>query len=92
MLIFSSNYKTYCIYHYSVNDNIITANLSPDYGLSKSLTIDVELPEGYFVNGSNTYGIKSLLLCIICIVFAVISFVMWIKNGKDFWLHFYGLY
>lgn len=69
--------------NYSVNDNIITANLSPDYELSKSLTIDVELPEGYFVNGSNTYGIKSLLLCIICIVFAVISFVMWIKKGKD---------
>ena len=68
---------------YYVSGNTIYATLSSDYQLNSALTIDVELPDGYFVNGSNNYGTTSLLLCIICILFAIISFVLWVKNGKD---------
>ena len=69
--------------NYRVSDNVIYIDLSPNYKLYKSLTIDLELPEGYFVNESNTYGNTSLILCIVCIIFAIISFLMWIRNGKD---------
>lgn len=68
---------------YTVNGKTIHAKLSPNYTLTSALTIDVELPDGYFINGSNNYGTTSLLLCIICILFAIISFVLWLKNGKD---------
>ena len=69
--------------NYYVSGNTIYANLSSNYRLNSALTIDVELPDGYFVNGSNNYGTASLLLCIICILFATISFVLWKKHGKD---------
>ena len=69
--------------NYYVSGNTIYANLSSNYQLNSALTIDVELPDGYFVKGSNNYGNTSLLLCAICILFAIISFVLWVKNGKD---------
>ncbi len=69
--------------NYNVIGNTIYANLSSNYRLNGALTIDVELPDGYFLNGSNNYGTTSLLLCLICILFAIISFVLWKKNGKD---------
>ena len=68
---------------YTVDDNIIYAELSPDYKLNSSLTIDLELPNGYFTNKSNNYGILSLTFCIICIAVAIFSFILWLKNGKD---------
>ena len=68
---------------YYVSDNIIFADLSSDYKLNSALTIDVELPEGYFVNGSNNYGTKSLICCVLCVLFAIVSFLLWVKNGKN---------
>lgn len=68
---------------YTVSGNIIYAKLSSNYSLNNSLTIDFELPNDYFSNKTNNYGSLSLLFCIICIAFAVISFLLWIKNGKD---------
>lgn len=68
---------------YTVSGNTIYAKLSSNYSLNNSLTIDLELPNGYFSNGTNNYGSLSLLFCIICIAFAVISFLLWRKNGKD---------
>ncbi|MGN1378795.1 MAG: DUF2207 domain-containing protein [Bacilli bacterium] len=69
--------------NYYASGNTIYADLSSNYRLNSALTIDIELPDGYFVNGSNNYGITSLLLCVLCILFAIISFVLWKKNGKD---------
>ena len=69
--------------NYSVNGNTIYASVSSNYSLNGALTIDVELPEGYFVNGSNNYGMKSLLLCISCIAFAILTIILWMKKGKD---------
>ena len=68
---------------YYVDENTIHASLSKDYDLNSALTIDIELPDGYFVNGSNNYGIISLVLCVLCILMAVVSFILWIKRGKD---------
>ena len=47
------------------------------------LTIDIELPEGYFVGGTSVYGNKSLIVCIICIITSIAMFILWFKNGKD---------
>lgn len=66
-----------------INGNTIHANLSSNYRLNSALTIDIELPNGYFVNGSNNYGTTSLILCLLCIIFAIIAFILWKKNGKD---------
>ena len=68
--------------NYYVSGNTIYANLSSNYQLNSALTIDVELPDGYFVKGSNNYGNTSLLLCAICILFAIISFVLWVKMER----------
>ena len=69
--------------NYYVSGNTIYAILSSNYKLNNALTIDIELPDGYFVNGSNNYGMTSLIICLFCIIFAIISFVLWRKNGKD---------
>ena len=69
--------------NYNISGNTIYANLSSNYQLKSALTIDIELPDGYFVKESNNYGSNSLLICITCILFAIISFVLWKKNGKD---------
>ena len=68
---------------YTVSGNTIYAKLSSYYQLNNSLTVDIELPNGYFSSGTNNYGNRSLLFCIICIAFAIISFWLWRKNGKD---------
>lgn len=70
--------------NYYVVGNTIYANVSPSYSLDKSLTVDIELPEGYFTAGNNSYGIISLTICLICITIAIISYILWKKHGKDF--------
>lgn len=69
--------------NYHVDGNTIYAKLSSNYKLNSALTIDIELPEGYFINRGNNYGITSLILCILCIIFAIIAFILWKKYGKD---------
>ena len=70
--------------NYYVVGNTIYANVSPSYSLDKSLRVDIELPEGYFTAGNNSYGIISLTICLICIAIAIISYILWKKHGKDF--------
>ena len=69
--------------NYYVVDKTIYANVSPNYQLNSSLTIDLELPDGYFIGASNTYGVLSLSLCLLCIIIAFVSIVLWLKYGKD---------
>ncbi len=83
---FSDKYRTKNInsdINYSINGNTITINLLKNNYLDSSLTIDIELPEGYFDKGSNLYSSTSFILCLICIALAVITFLIWLKNGKD---------
>ena len=69
--------------NYDTQDNTIYAELSSNYPLTKSLTVDLVLPDGYFDRNTSYYGSLSLIFCIICIIFALITFMLWIKNGKD---------
>ena len=65
--------------------NTIYAEVSDAYELNKSLTVDIELPDGYFTNtGSEAYGYVSFSICLICIIVALISFIIWFKVGKDY--------
>ena len=66
---------------YEVNGNTIYATLPNS--LSKSLTIDVELPDGYFKGTDNTYGYVSLMYCAIIFVLMIASALLWLVTGKD---------
>ena len=52
--------------------------------LEKSLTVDIELPEGYFKGGSWNYGFGSFTLCLIVFGITIWNFFRWKKYGKDF--------
>lgn len=69
--------------NYYISGKTIYANLKSYYELNSALTIDIELPDLYFINKNNSYGIISLTICLLCIIFAIISFIFWKKNGKD---------
>lgn len=52
--------------------------------LTKSLTIDIELPDNYFTKGSDNYGIVSLLIIIVIIILMTYTIFKWLKYGKDY--------
>ena len=52
--------------------------------LSKSLTVDIELPENYFANGTFNYGNGSLGCIIVCLFLMGIMFILWLIFGKDY--------
>ena len=68
---------------YSIDNNKLIASYNGD-DLTKSLTVDIELPENYFVNGSNNYGSGSLICIIICLINLFILFILWLFFGKDY--------
>ena len=51
--------------------------------LENSLTVDIELPEGYFVGGSWNYGWASFTISIIIFVLTGWTIYKWIKFGRD---------
>ena len=70
----------------NVSGNTITAEVKADYNLRKALTVDVVLPDGFFNDSeldAENYGYSSLILCMICVLFALMSFVLWLRYGKD---------
>ena len=70
---------------YNVIGNTLYVEVLPTYDLYKSLTIDIELPDNYFINtSSNNYGILSFILCLFIISSLIITFVKWLKYGKDY--------
>ena len=77
--------KDYCSYEFRVDEY---GNCKmPEYmekELVRSLTIDVELPEGYFVGESWNYGWGSFIICLITFAITVWNFIRWKKFGKDF--------
>ena len=69
----------------TVIGNTIYAKVSDTYKLKNALTIDIELPDGYFSNSkSEAYGYGSFIICMVCISAAVLSFVLWYFFGKDY--------
>ncbi len=76
---------------YEINGNSLTARFSNiDYFISenkkldKSLTVDIELPDGYFVGGSWNYGYGSLLISLVIFFLTGFTIYKWVKCGKDF--------
>ena len=71
------------VYYYT-DKNTLYATVSSLYNLRKSLTIDIELPEGYFNKAESNYGYLSLTFCLLIIMITLIVFVKWIRYGKDY--------
>lgn len=72
---------------YRINGNTLYAsfNAGKDYEpLTKSLTVDIELPNGYFTGGSWNYGWGSFIISIVIITLTVWTIYKWIKYGKDY--------
>lgn len=76
----------YCKDDYHWNNGVCEV---PEYSmynkkLDRSLTVDIELPDHYFVGGSWTYGWGSF--CIIIVIFLLTAYTIfkWYKYGKDF--------
>ncbi len=76
---YESQKREYCKNKDSLCD-IPAANIKK---LTKSLTIDIELPEGYFVNGSWNYGYASFILCLIIFAITIINYFIWAIYGKN---------
>lgn len=65
------------------NEYVIYANVPDTYDLEKSLTVDIVLPDGYFVNKSSNYGILSFLICVSCIGIGICTIIAFAKKSKD---------
>ena len=64
---------------YKISGNTITAKVSNRYDLQKALTVDIVLPDGYFTSSKISYNSVSLWICLLCILGALVSFLMWKK-------------
>ena len=76
----------YCDETYHQNEDGTCDEYWFDYSykpLEKSLTVDIELPEGYFVGGSWNYGWWSFIISMIILVLTAWTIYKWVKFGKD---------
>ncbi len=79
-------YKEYCDdpYHFKEDGTCDDYWFKYDYKpLEKSLTVDIELPEGYFVGGSWNYGFGSFFISLVIFFLTGWTIFKWIKYGKD---------
>ena len=80
--------KIYCSRDYNQNeDGTCKVEDFEEYNyvpLTKSLTLDIELPEGYFVGGSWNYGWISFTISMIIFILTAWTIYKWIKYGKDY--------
>ena len=83
---YSDKYRKENINHlldYNINGNTITIKGKSGFKLNSSLTLDVELPNNYFVGGSYNYGWKSFTITMICISITGCVILIWAKYGKN---------
>lgn len=69
--------------NYTINEKTLNAVLS-GFLLNESITVKILLPNGYFVGGTYNYGLICLTICVCLIIISIISFILWIKHGKDY--------
>ena len=67
-----------------VEKNKVTITSKSNLLLNKSLTVDIELPENYFVGGSFNYGWISFIISMITIGITGIVFFIWSRYGKNY--------
>ena len=70
-------------FDYTVEGNSVYINAKDDEFLYGALTIDIELPDGYFEGAHSVYGYISLTCCITIILIMIINFIKWFKHGKE---------
>ncbi|MGI6329787.1 MAG: DUF2207 domain-containing protein [Bacilli bacterium] len=68
---------------YNVDGNVIKGRYNGVLDVGESLTVRLELPEGYFVGSSDNFALMIIILFVLPIAFAIISFLLWVKYGKD---------
>lgn len=51
--------------------------------LDRALTIDVELPDGYFKKGSYTYGYLSIFISVFILILTILVIYWFIRYGKN---------
>lgn len=68
---------------YTKDDNKISATIN-NYLLNDSITLKITFPDGYLVGGKSNYGILCMITCIVIIIISIISFILWLKHGKDY--------
>lgn len=69
--------------NYRVDKNIIEGSYDGILSTNSGLTIRCELPEGYFVGAGFKFNMLNLLIIILPICMAFISYVLWKVYGKD---------
>ena len=68
---------------YTVKGNVITGHYSGVLYPGQSLTVRLELPEGYFVGASNNLDFTMWAALLLSLFFVVFYFFLWLKFGKD---------
>ena len=78
--------EEYCANEYNIVNGICNFDEDSYYSkkLEKSLTVDIELPEGYFVGGSWNYGWGSFIITLIIFGITIYTILKWKKYGKDY--------
>ena len=74
----ASNY-----FDYTVEGKSIYIKAKDGAVINNALTVDIELPDGYFKGAHNVYGYISLTCCIAIIMIMIINFISWFKHGKE---------
>ncbi len=68
---------------YKVTDNTITGKYLGDLNKGEVLIVKLELEEGYFVNADLNMSLLDYIMFLILIVGPCISFLIWLRYGKD---------
>jgi len=85
--VFRDKYRKTNVNEYfdiDVSDNtIVISTKDSQYVLDGALTVDIELPNNYFVGGSNNYGRVSYTISMISIALTGFVMLLWAIFGKD---------
>lgn len=68
---------------YNVDGNIISGKYNGILSAGEALTVRLLLPDNYFVGVDNNFDNPTIILFALPVVFAIISFLLWAKYGKD---------
>lgn len=69
---------------YSTDGKSVYGTFNGTLNPGNALTIRIEMPEGYYVKQKvDIDNIKSNAISMLSIIFAFISFILWVKYGKD---------
>ena len=73
---------------YELNNNVLKAKYNKNKceincDLNNSLTVDIELPDGYFKNCNYNYNDSSLKVILILFIILLIVFIIWLIFGKN---------